>query len=823
MSSAGRRDLSIRADACGRTWEHCGGMTESSAAVPGGATVCPACHAAAPDGDAGRCPGCGLDLASPPAMELRQINAELSQLASRQAWLMSRRNQVLSWLSGQRAPVAAPGPALAGGRAGRGAAALLLAAGGILLGLAAIAFAVANWSSLGPGGRAAIMLAASLLALAAPVPLARRRLTATAEAVAAVGLVLTVADAYLVYRLAGPVPGGGRGYAAMASAGLALAWAAYGRITRLSGPVVGAIVAGQFPLVLAALAASPRPEPAALALLATSAGDSALVLAPASRAAGWRTPGVVVLALTWTAGTLAGLVVWLGSATWPQASVWVASVLGAAAAAAALATRAIWDRWLPAGLSVAGGLASVALGIGVAAALPRPWSAAAFGGAAAVLIAAVAIAARPARGALVPVAFGAAVVLALSGPAEPVFIASRHPGAAPWLPLTLALLTTFAAAAAVAVIVWRGRLAPAGALLAVVPLALAAAIGNHAATAGTLSILAAVSIALTAAVAASRTPTLAAAALGSWSVTIAVALGRWPDMLAVLGLAVAAGAGCAVLARDRWVRAAGALGAVAGLGGLTQAGSEAAGLRSWLAILAVLAVAAAAQAAAWRIAKARFPESIGAEAGGWLLTAAAVLSAASIGLTARAAALMLVASALCLVTATRPGRRVVMLPGLLLAFAALLTWLASPARPAPEPWTLPAAALILCAGWLTSRRNLRSWQAFGPGLAIALVPSLSAAWLGHGALRPLLLGLAAMAIAIGGARARLQALLVLGALTAILDGGRELAPVAARMLGALPNWVPVAAIGAVLIWAGATYEARLRDLRRIGHTVGGMH
>lgn len=795
-------------------------MTESSADASSGANVCPACYAGTPGDDASRCPRCGLDLASPPATELRQINAELYRLASRHAWLVSRRDQLLGWLPGQRAPAAAPGPALVSERAGRGAAALLLAAGGILLGLAAIAFTVANWSSFGPAGRAGIMLAASLLALTAPIPLARRRLTATAEAVSAVGLVLTIADAYLVYRLIGPVPGGGRGYAAMASAGLALAWAAYGRITRLSSPVVGAIVVGQFPLVLAALAASSRPEPTGLALLGTSAGDSALVMSDAIRATAWRTLGIVVLALTWTAGTLVGLATWLGSATWPQASPWVASVLATAAAAAAPATRAIWQRWRPAGLSVAGGLASVALGIGVATALPRPWSAAAFGGAAAVVITAVAVAARRARGVVVPVAFGAAVVLGLSGLAAPVFIASRHPGAAPWLPVTLALLTAFAAAAAVALIVWRGRLAPVGALLAVVPLALAAAISNHAATAGTLAILAAVSVALTAA--ASFTPVLSAAALGSWSLAIAVAMARRPDMLAVLGLAVATGAGCAVLARDQWVRAASALGAVAALGGLAQVGGEAAGLRPWLASLAVLAVAAAAQAVAWRIAVARSPESIGVEAGGWLLAATAVLSVASVGLTARAAPLMLVACVLCLVTAARPGRRVVMLPGLLLAFAAWLTWLASPARPAPEPWTLPTAALALCAGWLTRRRNLRSWPAFGPGLAIALVPSLSAAWTGHGALRPLLLGLAAMAIAVGGARARLQALLVLGAVTAVLDGGRELAPVAARMLGALPNWVPVAVIGAVLIWAGATYEARLRDLRRIGHTVAGM-
>jgi hypothetical protein len=217
--------------------------------------------------------------------------------------------------------------------------------------------------------------------------------------------------------------------------------------------------------------------------------------------------------------------------------------------------------------------------------------------------------------------------------------------------------------------------------------------------------------------------------------------------------------------------------------------------------------------------------SVGVEAAGWLLTVIAVMASLGIGSADESAAILLAATVLCLTTSARPGRSLALWPGLLLGAAALVAWLAGYAPAAPEPWTLPAAALVLCFGWLAQRRSptLASWSAFGPGLAIALVPSLAAAWMGHGALRPLLLGLAAAAIAVAGARARLQAPVVLGALVAVLDGGRQVAPAVARLIGTLPNWVPVAVIGAVLIWAGGTYEARLRDLRKFGRAVGGMH
>jgi hypothetical protein len=877
-------------------------MTHSSPAAGAGAPgFCPACSAVVADGAAGFCTRCGLDLAGPRARELRFVNAELARLASMHAVLMARRNQILAELSDERAaalagvPAAAqasaPGVVLAGAPAvagmtgrrgdssGRAMAHLLLAAGGIMLGLSVVAFTVANWARIGPAGRVAILLAATAVVLAAPVVLARRQLRATAESVAAVGLMLTLADAYLIYRLISPVPGGGAGYAAMASAAMSFAWLAYGRLVRLAGPVLGAIMIAQFPLVLAAIATFTRSEPAALALLGTSVGDSVLVIGwaaimrrqPATmgreaRAVGreagddaaW--PGVaasriltmVMSGLTGIAGFLIGLAAWSDSPAWPQAgpgwstATWISVVFAAAAVATALAVRAIWSRWASGGIAVAGGLAAVAAGIALASALPAHWSAVAFGGASAVVIAVVALITRNGRLAdTVPVAFGAAVILGLAEPAA-LISASGGGTAVPWLPMTFVVITALAASAAVAATVWRGRLSGYDALLAAAPLVLAAAItsrssgpflavgpGQHLTGPATLAVLAFVSVALTVAVA-WRSPALASAALGSWSLTVAVSLTDRSQALATLGLAAVAAAGCAWRARQSPVRAGAAFGAVLGLGAFGHVLAEAAGLHPWITVLAVLGIAALAQLIAWRLRGPLSADvevagwrlvSVGVEAAGWLLTAIAVAAAAWIGVADESAPILLTATVLCLTASARRERQHALWPGLVLGAAALLTWLAGQAPPAPEPWTLPAAALVLCLGWLAQRRSptLASWPAFGLGLAVALVPSLAAAWIGHGALRPLLLGLAAAAIAVAGARARLQAPAVLGALVAVLDGARQVAPVVTRLVGALPNWAPVAVIGAVLIWAGGTYEARLRDLRKIGRTVGGMH
>lgn len=50
----------------------------------------------------------------------------------------------------------------------------------------------------------------------------------------------------------------------------------------------------------------------------------------------------------------------------------------------------------------------------------------------------------------------------------------------------------------------------------------------------------------------------------------------------------------------------------------------------------------------------------------------------------------------------------------------------------------------------------------------------------------------------------------------------SLLPVAARLVGVLPGWLPLAAIGVVLLWAGATYEARLRNLRALRRSLAAM-
>ncbi|HZD01954.1 MAG TPA: hypothetical protein VFA46_17700 [Actinomycetes bacterium] len=124
------------------------------------------------------------------------------------------------------------------------------------------------------------------------------------------------------------------------------------------------------------------------------------------------------------------------------------------------------------------------------------------------------------------------------------------------------------------------------------------------------------------------------------------------------------------------------------------------------------------------------------------------------------------------------------------------------------------AAVALLAGALARRRapHLSSWLAFGPGLAVALLPSLGLAVDQGGAARPLLLTAGALLVVLAGARARLQAPLVLGALTLVALGVNAVWPVAAQ----LPRWATIGAAGLLLLlWLGATAERRLAQLREL--------
>ncbi|MEU3727319.1 hypothetical protein AB0E73_32110, partial [Streptomyces sp. NPDC031705] len=140
-----------------------------------------------------------MDSPLPPAHELALIDGELAQLDARRMYLLARRDWLLRFLA-QPVPQAVPRPAQV--QAPKpGAQNVLLTLGAVLLAVAALAFTLLSWGSLGIGGRSAVLAVLTGAALAAPVALLRRGLRSTAEAVAGLGLLLTVLDAYAVHAV----------------------------------------------------------------------------------------------------------------------------------------------------------------------------------------------------------------------------------------------------------------------------------------------------------------------------------------------------------------------------------------------------------------------------------------------------------------------------------------------------------------------------------------------------------------------------------------------------------------------------------------------
>src|SRR5439155_2919216 len=76
----------------------------------------------------------------------------------------------------------------------------LLTLGALLLAGAGIVFTAVTYQHLGVVGRAAMLLALTAAALLAPTRLLPRGLTASAESVAAVGVVLALLDVYALRR-----------------------------------------------------------------------------------------------------------------------------------------------------------------------------------------------------------------------------------------------------------------------------------------------------------------------------------------------------------------------------------------------------------------------------------------------------------------------------------------------------------------------------------------------------------------------------------------------------------------------------------------------
>ncbi|MEC4572720.1 SCO7613 C-terminal domain-containing membrane protein [Streptomyces virginiae] len=775
----------------------------------------------------------------PPAEELALVDRELAQLDARRLYLLARRDWLLRLVQQSGAAVVQWGPAASGSPAwtagpsgpakeasAPSAQNVLLTLGAVLLAVAALAFTLVSWGSMGIAGRSAVLAVVTAAALAAPAVLLRRGLRSTAESVAAVGLLLTVLDAYALYAVGMP-DADGTGYAAGAAAVLAAVWAGYGSALRtLRIPLPAAVVAAQLPLPLAAVAWQAGPLGVGWALLVTAALDAALALRVRAAALPAALLGSAALlvgaAQSWSAGSAV-------QALGPAALLLAGAVLGAAAA---------WREPRVWGAALVGGVAAVVAVAGVARPELAPgWAVVAHLVVGLPLLAAVRVSALPEavrRGAVgAGAVVGALGALASGAAVAPVLVArlrvleevwaATTPAANPYGPgasAAVGLLLTAGAAW------WLSRVSarPEPGVLAVV-LGWSGLFTAPVLLGFPVAVVFAVQLAVTGAAGflalrrSGRGAGIAAAACASAG-AVNVSLGALDGRAATFAVWGLLGAGCAAGAAygpaARWMRSAAAAGAVGYATGLLVASAAVTDLAVVWWALPVLAVAAVVAAVGPRLGAVRLPAEIAAAVAGVLALA---LSAGRPGTLALTLAL---SGVVCAGAAVRPERRVLGWAAGALFVAATWVRLAEVGVTAPEAYTLPVTVPALAVGFLRRRRDAgaSSWTAYGPGLAATLLPSLVAAWADADWVRPLVLGVAALAVTLTGARWRLQAPLLLGGAVLAAVAVHELAPYVVQVAGALPRWVLPALAGVLLLAVGATYEKRLRDARRLRAVIG---
>ncbi|MFD3947225.1 SCO7613 C-terminal domain-containing membrane protein [Streptomyces sp. NPDC058579] len=805
----------------------------------------------------------------PPADELVIVDRELARLDAHRSQLLARRAWLLRVL---QAPVPSPATGPTTGRpvadsTPRSAQNVLLTLGGVLLTIAALAFTLVSWGTMGIGGRATVLAVVTSAALAVPVVLLRRGLGSTAEAVAALGLVLMVLDAYALHRVA-LADTDGLAYTAVASAVLAGAWTAYGTaLGRLRIPLPVAVVTAQLPLPLGVLAADGGALALGWAALATAVADLAVAL--------WVKPAAVRSTAAVAAGVLGGGALLTG------VRMSFTSPLPAGALLLACAAVALCVAWRVAQASVstsvvAGVAAIAAVGGALRPVLPGDWEVPGYV-LCAVALAGVLRSSAP-RAVRIGLAGAGAGVLALGvvwalppvaaalleplARTTPVWSgAHADPALASYASTAPAVLLVAAAAFAALPRLWSrcAALFLSWGTLTALPLALDLAYAPTlalqlvtttaalllAARPGTLTrglpapapapapapmestSDSASDVASTPAVASRPVPpleVLGASAFGCGFASalslVAAALDTRAATFTTLGVLLGLFVAVAFLAAGVQ-RVVSACAAVVVAAGLVSAGAAAAGFRDHHTALALLLVPAATALIGGRLR--RHPVALPVE-----LTGAAVALLAIVMAVPTPAVLALVLTltgVLAAATALRPERRAVAswTAGALFLLA---TWvrLAVWDVTTPEAYTLPVTVPALVVGALRRRRDPESssWVAYGPGLAATLVPSLLATWVDPDWRRPLLLGVAALAVTLLGARFRLQALLVLGGTVLALDALHELAPYVVQAVGALPRWLPPALAGLLLLAVGATYEQRLRDARRLRERLGRM-
>lgn len=133
---------------------------------------------------------------------------------------------------------------------------------------------------------------------------------------------------------------------------------------------------------------------------------------------------------------------------------------------------------------------------------------------------------------------------------------------------------------------------------------------------------------------------------------------------------------------------------------------------------------------------------------------------------------------------------------------------------APEAYTVPSALVLLVVGLRTLHRDpsASTLRAIGPGLSLALVPSLLQTLVEPTGPRPLLLGLVCLLLVVAGARSGWSGPLVIGAAVGAVLVLRVCAPF---VEDALPRWVTIGLAGVLLVTLGVTWERRVQQARAV--------
>ncbi|WP_157518997.1 SCO7613 C-terminal domain-containing membrane protein [Herbidospora mongoliensis] len=678
---------------------------------------------------------------------------------------------------------------------------LLLGLGGLLLVVAAVVFTIVSWGSVGIGGRAAILLGFTGLTLAAPFVLVRRGLKATAETLAILGAALFLLDGYAAFQVWFEGRVGSLPYTAGLIALAAGLFALYGRLAKLSLPLPVAIGLAQFPLII--LSADETAAHAAGALILTAAIDVALWVTTKQKVA------LAGLFATWLLGCAVALFQSTEYLDDLSRALTYGGILAVAAAEAGfLALRAKKYRLVPIIGGVLAGVFAVRAPLMVV--VPDEWFIVvipAIAGAFALALRKEARVTALGVGAVASVVVLAPVVVVLRGPVvdmgRGVWSGGLGVGAgdylsrAPWIPrlpdLVLVVLITVALALTVKKKIFA-------VIAGAVAVAFVAPVFDL-----PYPVMIALLLAMTIAAATVLEPSYARLAL-----VIGVVATLWAlvsETATLVVLAVLAVIAAWVALRDEKLRVWAANVGVLCAGGFAVAAWLSADQQTRFLPFVLLAVAAAA--APWR----------------WTEIGAGVLGLAGLVVVPDLRTFSLAAATAGVIAAGVALRKE---RGNVAYLATALLLIASWSRlyiedvTLVEAYTAPFSAVLLVFGWWKAR-SASSWQAYGAGLTFTLLPSLFVLYdQPEGWVRPLALGLVALVVLVVGALKRLQAPAVLGGFTLAAVTIHEIAPWVVDLVLLVPRWVPMAAGGLLLLLVGATYESRIRDVKRVGAAIRGL-